>query len=363
MSTMTGPASNAVAFAHPRADDPALRRTLLSAFDHLASWAALEMAWSVARDEELLSAVERGTTVAELATLIDAPELRVEALLRALENHGVLSRDGSSFRLAEEWSALRDVRGWLELLLGGYHGVFRAAGELTRHGDAAAARDPVHVAAGSGGITTFDAAPMMARLIAGADAGDAPLILDYGCGDGTMLRDLCRHFPGARGFGLEVDPRTVARAAENLAGAGLGDRVTVERGMAPASLPDLDPDFVILAFVLHEVLGQAGREGLVEFMRSLREAYPRASLLAVEVLNPRLVGLERLLAEDPQGRGYYNPYIWLHYVTRQELVDHETWKELFDEAGFEIVATDGVDPGIDPTGLEVGYLARPTGQS
>ncbi|WP_212611898.1 SAM-dependent methyltransferase [Sphingomonas baiyangensis] len=58
-----------------------------------------------------------------------------------------------------------------------------------------------------------------------ANVGPGDVVYDLGSGDGRIPIAAARDF-GARGVGIEIDPRLVAVARENAAQAGVGDRVT-----------------------------------------------------------------------------------------------------------------------------------------
>jgi SAM-dependent methyltransferase len=57
-------------------------------------------------------------------------------------------------------------------------------------------------------------------------------ILDAGCGEGWSTIGLARAFPAATVVGIDLDERSVDAARHHVAGAGLGDRVTIVRGNA-----------------------------------------------------------------------------------------------------------------------------------
>jgi len=52
------------------------------------------------------------------------------------------------------------------------------------------------------------------------------VVYDLGCGDGRIVVAAARDF-GARGVGIDIDPQRVSEAKENVAKAGLGNRVTI----------------------------------------------------------------------------------------------------------------------------------------
>jgi len=66
----------------------------------------------------------------------------------------------------------------------------------------------------------------MLRL-AGVNGND--LVYDLGSGDGRLVIAAARDF-GARGVGVEIDPRLVAQSAESARRAGVGDRVAFRAG-------------------------------------------------------------------------------------------------------------------------------------
>jgi SAM-dependent methyltransferase len=70
--------------------------------------------------------------------------------------------------------------------------------------------------------TPHEVVAQMLRL-AGVDRND--VVYDLGSGDGRLVIAAARDF-GARGVGVEIDPRLVARSVESARRAGVGDRVT-----------------------------------------------------------------------------------------------------------------------------------------
>ncbi|HKY22884.1 MAG TPA: class I SAM-dependent methyltransferase [Vicinamibacterales bacterium] len=59
--------------------------------------------------------------------------------------------------------------------------------------------------------------------VANVKAGD--VVYDLGCGDGRIV--VSAALRGARGVGIDIDPKRVAEANENVAKAGVGDRVKI----------------------------------------------------------------------------------------------------------------------------------------
>ena len=69
--------------------------------------------------------------------------------------------------------------------------------------------------------TPHEVVAQMLRL-AGVDRND--VVYDLGSGDGRLVIAAARDF-GARGVGVEIDPRLVAQSVESARRAGVGDRV------------------------------------------------------------------------------------------------------------------------------------------
>jgi 2-ketoarginine methyltransferase len=357
-------ASQIIAHTTPEAiDRAAFRPTLLRALDYLGGWATAELLMAILEDEPLLSALEQGVSTEELAERLQSPgspttgacgsEL-TGALLQALHSEGALVREAGRYRLAEDLSELRAVHGWLELLMEGYRDLFKGVGRLLREGDGAIERNHLRVATGSARIAIYDAVPLTLRLIERVGASEG-VVLDYGCGSALYLITLCAQHPGLRAIGVELARETVEAAREQVRKAGMEARIAIEHASAPDYVPSEEVDFVVSAFVLHEIVGQRGVEGTVEFLRSFGARFPNAKLLIIEVSNPYEEGRGELVGSDRQGRGYYNYYIWLHSVTTQRLLPHARWLELFAQAGYRVLHEERVDDVVDSTGLEIGY--------
>ncbi|MDI5982870.1 methyltransferase domain-containing protein, partial [Amycolatopsis magusensis] len=53
---------------------------------------------------------------------------------------------------------------------------------------------------------------------------DVTHVADLGCGSGGRLMDLMRHFPGARGIGVDIAPPSIEVAKGEVAANGLAAR-------------------------------------------------------------------------------------------------------------------------------------------
>ena len=98
-------------------------------------------------------------------------------------------------------------------------------------------------------LAPFVASPddVVARLLDIAGVGPGDVVYDLGSGDGRIPIAAARMF-GARGVGIEIEPNLVRRATDNLARAGVGDRVVfLNQDLFDA---DISPATVVTLFLL-----------------------------------------------------------------------------------------------------------------
>lgn len=75
-------------------------------------------------------------------------------------------------------------------------------------------------------VPTREAVADAMMKLAGVTTSD--VVYDLGCGDGALLIAAAKL--GARAVGVDIDPRRIAEATENVRRAGVADRVTLIRG-------------------------------------------------------------------------------------------------------------------------------------
>ncbi|HEV8308954.1 MAG TPA: class I SAM-dependent methyltransferase [Methylomirabilota bacterium] len=171
--------------------------------------------------------------------------------------------------------------------------------------------------------------PQAPAVIRRLDEGGA--ILDVGCGAAYGLIHLSRRFPRAHGLGLEVDPPMLALAAQNLAEAGVGDRVRVEPTSALA-MEFVDRfDLVVMNIALHETGERPEWEAVLARVR--RALRPGGALLISELPYPgtieeyRAHPAYRMLA----GIQHHEVLVGCGMITVPEL------QELLEGTGFRTV--------------------------
>ncbi len=93
-------------------------------------------------------------------------------------------------------------------------------------------------------VTPPDVVERMLRLAA---VGPSDVVYDLGSGDGRIVIAAAQMF-GARGVGIEIDPKLVEQARANAAAAGVADRVTFR--LDDAMTTDLSDASVVTLYLL-----------------------------------------------------------------------------------------------------------------
>jgi SAM-dependent methyltransferase len=95
--------------------------------------------------------------------------------------------------------------------------------------------------------TPYEVVDEMLRL---AVVGPSDVVYDLGSGDGRVVIAAARDF-GARGVGVEIDPKLVAESTESARRAGVADRVTFRTG--DLFQTDLTPATVVTLYLSPEL--------------------------------------------------------------------------------------------------------------
>lgn len=300
-----------------------------------------------------------GRTLDAVADDLRMDRWRLETFVHYLRNEDYLRLDDQQgVHLTPAAQALEPYRPWYTMMIGGYTPTWMGMGQALQAGTPPAPRDLRQVGVGSCGISHHDAIPLTRRLMALAPT-PCTRLLDLGCGNGLYLVEFCLALPDIeRAWGIEPSAGSCEAARKLIAQHGLQDRVSITQGAAASALDvaaDLSPNFAVIGFVLHEILGQEGRDGVIAFLQGLVGRFPDLNLIVIEV-DGKL--------HDPAhmasglGQAYYNPYSTLHPFTLQRLETPAFWDALFADAGLKTLAQLTTDPGVDSTGLELGYLLR-----
>jgi SAM-dependent methyltransferase len=98
-------------------------------------------------------------------------------------------------------------------------------------------------------ITTPDDVVERMLELAGTTRGD--MVVDLGSGDGRIVIAAAQRY-GARGLGIELDPRLVARSRENALLAKVAERVTFVRG--DVLVADISQASVVTLYLLPQLI-------------------------------------------------------------------------------------------------------------
>ena len=303
---------------------------------------------------------EKGPTrVARVAEDLGLSEKKLRGLFDYLVVENLLYRHEDEYSLCERSMQMHRFKGWYTMLIGGYGHTFLQMGSVLGADAKWATRDAAKVGIGSCEISRFDAMPLTRSLMAKAPDPMRKL-LDLGCGNALYLAEFCQANPELHAVGVEPDRGGYSAGLATIGRYGLEDRVSlVNLGAVEFMKSDFDfePDFLVLGFVLHEIVGSEGKTNTVKFLRSIIDRFPRVRLIVIEVDNR---WGEANIMRHGLAQAYYNPYYLLHSFTAQQLLPHAEWLELFAEAGLDVLATESTAEQVDSTQLEIGYLLRAT---
>jgi len=186
-----------------------------------------------------------------------------------------------------------------------------------------------YVAKGSGELSRHLPFPVMSTLIR---ARGLRHVLDLGSGDLEFLFALCADDPELHGYGIDISPEAVAYARARLAASPFADRITTDVGdmfdirEIASKHPQVDCITAIDTF--HEYLAR-GHELVVDLMRAIHEAYPKAYLVVGEFCKQTRASLRR------RPTGFLEHHLF-HDLTDQEILFAEQWERLFEQAGLTL---------------------------
>ncbi|GAA1043387.1 2-ketoarginine methyltransferase [Streptomyces murinus] len=298
-----------------------------------------------------------GTTVDALVGAKKLDRARLAAMADYWVAAGLLDRSADGvLTLTDLARAYEEARPWYEMMVGGYGQTFLALGDHLAEGTGPAPRRGGYVGSGSCGISMHDSLPLLRKLLA-EDGRDYRRLVDLGCGSGVYLTELCADYPQMTAVGIEPDADGAAAARAWVAGQPTADRVTIEQVDAVRWIENTEdkPDLAVYAFVIHEVLGQEGEEGVRRMLTKLFGESPELTLAVIDI---DLKSADRAAMSQPLAQAYYNAYLLMHPFTSQRLESRQWWEKLFTECGLRIDAYDTTDPAMDSTGFCVGWVLR-----
>lgn len=261
-------------------------------------------------------------------------EENLTALLDYLTVRGLLSRVDGGYRPSPAGESLTPYLGYLGTMVGAYEPVMVELEGLVTGRKTYGADVRRSVTDLAGGLTSLED-NLLRQFHALLPDRPFTKVMDLGCGSARMLCRVVRSRPGVTGVGVDADDHIRELAGHTVAEDGLTDRVTIVRGDAgrvsaiPASVR-AGVDLVIIMFVLHELLRQRGRDGILDCLREIGAMLgPGGTLLAVEV--------ESLGTPQAREDMLFTPeYEFLHTLTHQRLATRAVWTALAEGAGFHV---------------------------
>ncbi len=142
------------------------------------------------------------------------------------------------------------------------------------------------IGVGSCGVSLYDTFPLTKKLLQKVEKA-CDKFLDLGCADGMYLVEFCKQLPEISAVGVEIDEGNCSAAKKLINENSLQNRIEIVNDSAQNFLSsnaiEFIPDFTVLSFVLHEILGQDGLQSVKDFLRLIIEAFPNIYLVVIEV--------------------------------------------------------------------------------
>ena len=257
----------------------------------------------------------------------------LECILHYLDGISLVRLDEGFCRLLSRGRKLAGMpRGGFSLLWG-YEPVFHRLEDMVR-GEVEYGRDVIrrgdYIAKGSGELSRHLPFPIMRTLL---HAHGVKSVLDLGSGDLEFLFSLCEADPEIRCYGIDISPEAVQYAEGRLQGSRWAPRVHVDVGdmFDIRQLRTRHPHFDAITAIdtFHEYLVR-GHEVVVDLLRDIRAAYPKALLVVGEFCKQSQESLRR------RPTGFLEHHLF-HSLTNQEILYADQWLELFDRAGYDVV--------------------------
>ncbi|MEM7530537.1 MAG: helix-turn-helix domain-containing protein [Chloroflexota bacterium] len=301
------------------------------------------------------------TTAVAISERLGMDAQRVTEFLKYLRNEGYIEQNDNHFDLSAKGKAFRHHHSIYTFIIGGYGESLAQIGEKLQKDSGWVSRNWTKISIGSSDNARYDTPPVLRRLMTHVP-GNSYRLLDISCGNGGYLIDLCDAMPEIElAYGVDPSAESCAAAREAIAAKGLQDRIQIINSTNDELLDegaesgvDIEPNLLILGYVLHDLLTEDGRNGVKRFLTQFTDRFDGLNLIVMEIDDqrdaPGFVDHDYALA-------FYNYYYLLHGFIDQEVKQSSFWEEIFVEARLEIVAKEG----IDSTGWLPCYLLRKGG--
>ena len=303
-------------------DDPAAApgrdatQHTLHAYDgacrQINAWIAGEQALALLRAAHasgLLDAVGTPRTAQALAGITGIDSSRVADLLSALDAHGIVARDGATYRLAADYATLAAPDAFQPL-----PDLIARSAVMARMIATSAAPEQPYTGMSAEDALAFARAttpnPLSPAFVAylAAVTDRLPELrapweagahhLEFGCGAGAALVGFLAAHPRLTGVGVEINPAVITETRRRAAAAGVADRVEVRQGDARDGAEAATYDS---AFWAQQFFATPDRPAL---LAALRRALKPAGLLLVPTFVPGEPPVDDEALRAPRGRAY-----------------------------------------------------------
>lgn len=309
---------------------------------------ALSAAWEIGALDELHSA---GTLNAEkFAVRHGLDPVSTVGMFRALSAVDIVRRDEAEIAVSSNFAEAYRNKSFFHWLTRGTAELFRRMPTVLDRGNRVGdyvQRDSAAVAFACREINELTYDPTFWSVIDGLDF-DFRLVADLGCGSGGRLMDLLSRYPGIRGLGVDIARPAIEAGRVDLDAAGLGDRVEFTQGDVLQLAPR--PEFAEVDLVTCFMMGHDfwPREQAVHTLRRLRTVFPAARRLVLGDAT-RVVGVP-----DAELPIFVVGFELGHSLMDRYIPTVEEWEPVFEEGGWELLATHRINMTVGEVIFELG---------
>ncbi len=166
-------------------------------------------------------------------------------------------------------------------------------------------------------------------------------VIDLGCGSGDIIIDFCKRQNGFKGVGLDIDPKAIEVAKENVIKSNLQDRIDLITGdmLDPKTYSHkISSKGKKVAFnaimALHEFLID-GDIAVINVLKKMKKEFPGSYFILGEFNKCSDDEFSKIPIYERMHMLFYQEII--HGLTDQGLANLEKWKKIFKEAEVELI--------------------------
>lgn len=189
-----------------------------------------------------------------------------------------------------------------------------------------------YMAKGSAGITRYLPFPVTQQLI---KKYNRKHILDLGCGTGEFLFNLAKKNTGSntKYYGIDISSEAIGHAKEIAKKMSIDNIVELEicsifeLNKVKRKWPEID--IMTCMFVMHEFLFE-GRHIVIGLLKDIKKNFEGCLLIICELCKQPL----ETIRKKPTAVAEHHLF---HDLSNQLLITNDEWKNLFREAGYDLV--------------------------